>query len=476
LELRGPLPRNIHICGICGKATAPLAVELARLGFKVTGSDSSFQEPASLFLQGSSIPCKQGFSADVICEKIDLVLAGALSGAENPEVRRARELGIRVTNYARFVGEQFLSDARCAVVTGSFGKTTTTAMLASILHEAALDPSWLVGGESSSLPGAARLRQGGFWALEGDEYPSGIDDTSPKFSYYRPEVGVLTSLAHVHPNKIPSLEATVKLFSEFVHAVRRAPVFAADTPAIRNKLKPACPPGSVRTVGFGKSANTRLRCLQRHQNETRFRLEGVQFSLCLRGNFACTNAALAALAAQTWGVALEESAEIISRFKGVYGRQEIIADSSALTVVYDMGIYPQSIAQVVRAFASSGSSRRLCVLFHPRHTLGRPEAYYRDLARALAPADLVLLADATNPPITSGVFELDPQRLRSLLPETTKAVAVGNALSCFPHWKENMKVGDTWLIFTEPLFPEPIGSIRRHALKVTEKESGATPL
>jgi len=446
---------------MCGKATAPLAAELVRLGFAVSGSDAHLLPPVSDFLATHGLKCRKGFAADHLPADTDLVLAGALCGADNPEVRRAQELGIPVSNFARFLGEEFLSGTSNAVVAGSFGKTTTTAMLAMILCEAGQDPGWLVGGECPDLPRPVQLRRGGRWVLEGDEYPSGPDDLRPKFHHYRPEVGLITSVSLVHQNKIPSLQATVSLMADFVASVRGpAPVFAADDLVVRRRLQPACPRGRLKTVGFGPAADRRLTRVRSRSGRTGFALDGVRFELSLRGQFACTNAALAAAAAEAWGIPLDRSAAILSRFRGVAGRQEVLLDSPGLTVVYDMGVYPKSIGRVVQAFAQANPGRRLCVLLQPRHTLGRAADYHRDLARALAPAGLVLLADAANLPAARLVFAFDPERLRAALSSSTVVESVGPALQCFPAWKAAVRPGDVWLIMTEPLFPEPLASIR----------------
>jgi len=446
---------------MCGKASAPLAAELVRSGFVVSGSDAHLLPPVADFLAAHGLRCGKGFAAENISAELDVVLAGALCGEDNPEVRRARELGIPVSNFARFLGTEFLARSRNAVVAGSFGKTTTTAMLAMILREAGEELGWLVGGECPDLPCPVHLRRGGRWVLEGDEYPSGPDDPSPKFRHYHPELGIITSVAFVHQNKIPSLAATVDLMADFVASVRgSSPVFAADDLVVRRRLQPACPRGRLQTVGFSPAADRRLTRRSPHRGGNAFALDGVEFELAPRGKFACTNAALAALAAEAWGVPLERSAGILARFRGVAGRQEVLVDSSRLTVVYDMGVYPRSIRRLVEAFAPTDPARRLGVLFQPRHTLGRAGDYYRDLARALAPADLVLLADAANLPAARHVFNFDPTRLRAALPSRTKLKAVGPALQCFPPWQAAVRPGDVWLVMTEPLFPEPLASIR----------------
>ena len=123
----------IHIVGICGRIYAHLAKELVRLGYAVTGSDDRPMPPISDFLKENNIPCAPSFSADNLDPSTGLVLANALYPNDNVELAKARELGIPVSNFARYLGEEFLAESRNIVVAGSYGKTTTAAMLSWIM-------------------------------------------------------------------------------------------------------------------------------------------------------------------------------------------------------------------------------------------------------------------------------------------------------------------------------------------------------
>jgi UDP-N-acetylmuramate-alanine ligase len=151
----------------------------------------------------------------------------------------------------------------------------------------------------------------------------------------------------------------------------------------------------------------------------------------------------------------------LAEYRGVRARQEVIADDARLTVVYDMGIYPKALAKVVRATRESAAGRRLGVLFQPRYTMGREDEYYRGLASAFADADCVLVTDAPVPQEgLDGWFAFDPQNLRVRL--SCPVQEVGPALQCYPRWEDTVREGDVWLILTEPMFPEPLGSIREY--------------
>lgn len=454
------VPRKLHIVGLCGKAIGPLAVELAKAGYRVTGSDDRPLPPVADLLVVAGLDCRPSFAAANVPADADLVLVNAFYGPENPEIIRAKELGLPLSNFARFLGETFLRDSRNAVVAGSYGKTTTASMLAWIMQYARLAPSWLVGGDCPDLGKHVHFGGGQYWVLEGDEYRSGHDDPRPKFSYYHPELAIITALDHVHQDRFASFDEALRLYEELIGNVSSEnPVLVADQPETRQHFGHWAQQGRIKTVGFGADADERLGSARWENGRNRFVLRSVDFELHLRGEFACVNAALAALAAATWGVALSTSASALAEYKGVRARQEVIADDARLTVVYDMGIYPKALAKVVRATKESAAGRRLCVLFQPRYTMGAEDMYYRDLAAAFACADCVLLTEAPVPQEgLDGWFTFDPEILRARL--SCPVHEVGPALECYPQWEDTVCQGDVWLILTEPMFPEPLGSIR----------------
>ena len=429
-------------------------------GHLVTGSDDQPVPPVSDYLAENGIFCFPDFSADHVDSATELVLANAAYPPDNVELLRAHELGIPVSHFPRFLGETFLKHSRNIVVAGSYGKTTTASMVAWILESGGLAPGWLVGGSCPNLPERVRLDARDWWVLEGDEYPSGPDDPAPKFRYYHPEIGVLTAVDHVHQDKFATLEVVECLFREFIGSIREGgTLFAADTPLIRRLVKSPCKVPAV-TVGFEKGAVITLSEPVWRDGRTRFTLEGVGFSLALRGRIACLNASLAALAAEAAGIPLACSAEALMEYQGVLERQEVIIETPQLVVIHDSGLYPRSISGVVSGVMASSEKRRMCVLFQPRYTIGDEDLYYRELGRAFKGVERLLIADAVNPPGIPRAFDFDFEKFVRHLPPEIEAGQIGPAMNCYPQWESDVRSGDTWLVLVEPLFPEPVRSIR----------------
>ena len=462
---------RIHIVGICGRIYAHLAKGLVLLGHEVTGSDDRPMPPISEFLKKHKLSCSPIFFAENLASSTELVLANALYPDDNVELVKARELGIPVSNFARYLGEQFLGKSRNIVVAGSYGKTTTTAMLAWIMEFAGKNPGWVVGGSCDDLAREhVRLRDGGWWVLEGDEYRCSSDDPLPKFRHYHPEIGVITALDYVHQDQFESLEETAGLFRGFVESVRTGgTVFMADMPLIRECILPFCTLQTV-LVGFQEGATERILEKGWSDSRNRFVLRGIGFDIGLRGRHSCLNASLAALAAEAAGVPLQKSSEALRTFHGVGERLETIVDNAELTIISDLAIYPRSIAEVVRAVASTSFGKRFAIIFQPRYTLGDEEDYYVELAKAFSGVDLVLLTDAVNFPGIAKSFCFNAERLISKLQSSTMVVKVGPAMKSQDVWREHVQKNDAWLILVEPLFPEPIRSIRE-IVKVKKVDS-----
>ena len=456
---------KIHIIGMCGRIYAPLAKALAEQGHLITGSDDRPMPPVSDFLAEHGLKCTPRFAEENLPDDADLVLVNAFYGEGNPERDKALRQGMSMDHFAGFLGSRYLQHTRNAVVTGSYGKTTTTSMLAWILFHQGLDPGWLVGGSCENLGEYLRIRERGPWVLEGDEYRCSADDPSPKFRHYNPTVGIVTAIDHVHQDLIDSLEETEALFADFASSVKEA-LFVSDTPQIRRVITPhaRCRLG---TVGFQETADRRITDYRWENGASHFSFLGENFSLPLRGVHSCLNAALAASAAGEFGITPADSAQALRDYLGVKERQEVLIDTPDLTVIHDSGIYPRSIAQVVAGIVSSSEGRRICLLLHPRYTLGDAETYYRELARALSGVSRLLVADAVNIPGIRGSFEFRLEHLREHLIEEPHTTSIGPAMKCFDAWRQAVQSGDVWLILTEPLFPEPVTSIRDHIREIT---------
>lgn len=200
-----PLPKKVHIIGICGVATSALAIAFHKRGVKVTGSDKGFFPPVSTELEKHRVSFYAGWHVNKMTAggDPDVIIVGTASGSQNPETLYAKEHGIRMYSFAEAIGE-FFAKENCVVCVGTWGKTSSTALLSFILDHAGWNPTYMFGGVSLSHDSSAELTDGSWSVFEGDEYKSSPTDPTAKFFYYKPTHLLLTAVSWDHADLYPT--------------------------------------------------------------------------------------------------------------------------------------------------------------------------------------------------------------------------------------------------------------------------------
>lgn len=352
--------------GVCGRAVSGLAIELASLGWRVSGSDFRRFEPVASALERVGVTLieqreRVPFGAEMV------IISGAAS-ASHPQVMQAGERGIPVQSFAAFLGDCFLTHSVNLVVAGTNGKTTTSAMLLWILRQLGADPDFLIGGEIAGIKESVRFRGAGFAVMEGDEYPADLIGCEPKFLYYRPRLVGLTNIHHDHPE----IYGNVKAYEQAFHRlIRLLPpdgrvIYNADDPAA-SRIASHHP---LRTgVGFSEFAERRLSALTVLPETTNFFLDGRRVALPAHtgGEMNARNAALAIAMAEGAGFSLEESAEALTNFPGVHERQEVINDTGGATLLIDEAYHPDALRLLFAGLSERFPGRRLLPVFRARY-------------------------------------------------------------------------------------------------------------
>src|SRR5262249_16690116 len=250
-------PKHVHVIGIGGSAMAPLAGMLREHGFRVTGSDSGVYPPASTVLEGLGISYYHTFDATHLQRVPDLAVIGNVIARGNPELEEVLDRRIPYRSLPEMLEEVFLPGKHSIVVSGTHGKTTTTAMLAWVFQSAGKKPNFLVGGVAENFGKSYGLGGGEEFILEGDEYETAFWDRGPKFFHYHPDDLIVTSLEYDYADIYADFETYQLAFRRLVNLVPRRGrvVIWGDTedsgPALRRAAEKAfCP---VETYGF--SAN-----------------------------------------------------------------------------------------------------------------------------------------------------------------------------------------------------------------------------
>ncbi len=350
--------KQVHVIGIGGSAMAPLAGMLREHGFRVTGSDSGVYPPASTLLESLGISFFSEFDATHLRPAPDLVIVGNIIARGNPELEEVLDRRIPYRSMPEILEEVFLPERHSIVVSGTHGKTTTTAMLAWIFQTAGKRPNFLVGGVAENFGKSYGLGGGEEFILEGDEYETAFWDRGPKFFHYHPDDLIITSLEYDHADIYPDFETYQLAFRRLVNLVpRRGHVViwgdAEDSgPALRRAVEKAfCP---VETYGF-KAGNDWVANdfviegeIMQFRVAHREKLFG-EFALTATGRHNVLNALGALIVAQGRGIPAKDIATALATFRSVKRRMDVRGEIGGVLVVDDFAHHPTAVKATIEA-------------------------------------------------------------------------------------------------------------------------------
>jgi UDP-N-acetylmuramate: L-alanyl-gamma-D-glutamyl-meso-diaminopimelate ligase len=390
--------KHIHLIGICGTAMASLAGMLAERGFLVTGSDAAAYPPMSDFLQSLGIAVSQPFAAANLTPTPDLVVIGNAISRGNVELEHVLDQRIPFCSLPQLLHDEFLRGKEVLVVAGTHGKTTTTSMLSWIFESAGMQPSFLIGGIAENFGRSFRLGSGKHFILEGDEYDTAFFDKGPKFLHYFPDAIILTSVEFDHADIYKDLDAVETAFKRLVNLIPgRGRIIAFDKGDSINRClaRAFCP---VERYGSTAAATWQIANLNFEPTHTRWSLlrngklwSDLEFPLA--GEYNVWNASAAAALAANSGISPEEIAEALKTFKSVKRRLEVKAEVSGITVIDDFAHHPTAIAATLNALRARYPGRRLWAVLEPRSNTLRRNVFQDELAKSLAVADEVIIAN-----------------------------------------------------------------------------------
>ncbi|PWU06474.1 MAG: UDP-N-acetylmuramate:L-alanyl-gamma-D-glutamyl-meso-diaminopimelate ligase [Verrucomicrobia bacterium] len=403
--------RHIHFIGICGTAMGAVAAAVRERGITVTGSDENIYPPISTFLESQEIYPISGFRAENIPSHADLIVIGNAIRRGNPEVEAVLNRKLLYFSLPEMLKYTFLLKRHNLVVTGTHGKTTTTALLAWILENAQFQPGYLIGGVPNNLGRGACLRDSNYFVIEGDEYDTAFFDKRSKFIHYLPELLIINNIEFDHADIFRDLDEIKTSFRRLVNIVPSEGMILinGDDENCREVTSAAVSP--VVEVGFSANASNQIRSLRFEREWAFFELFRQEFRLPLIGEFNVRNAAMAISAAHFYGVPFDVIQRALSSFQGVHRRQEIRGEVRKIKVIDDFGHHPTAIRQTLRGLRHKYGPSRIWAVFEPRSNTTRRSVFQHDLPKAFVDADGVLIAQVAAADQIPPAERLDPQQV-----------------------------------------------------------------
>jgi len=384
---------HVHILGIGGTFMGGVAAIAQAAGFRVTGSDLNVYPPMSTQLAALGIDFIQGYGADQLDLRPDIVVVGNALSRGSAVIEAMLDRGMPYTSGPQWLAEQVLRSRHVLAVAGTHGKTTTASMLAWILERAGLVPGFLIGGVPGNFPGSARLGEGPCFVIEADEYDTAFFDKRAKFVHYRPRTAILNNLEYDHADIYDDIASIRRQFNQLLRTVPAAGrlIVNGDDAELATTLTLGCwTPRETFGSAHGSdwsahiapgSANGRF--------EVRLREQAVaEVEWPLLGTHNVMNALAAIAAANHAGVAPADAALALNEFRGVKRRMEVRGTVGQVTVYDDFAHHPTAIATTLAGLRERVGNSRILAVLEPRSNTMKLGVHRDELAPALAPADL----------------------------------------------------------------------------------------
>ncbi len=350
------MPKRIHFTGICGVATSALAIALHKSGFNITGSDKGFFPPISDELETAGVKFYAGWHPEkMIADGIpDLIVAGGSgTSLSNPEIIYAKEKNIPILSLAEAIAK-FIIRKNSIVIAGTWGKTTSSALLSYMLSKTDIDPSYFTGGVSLSHE-AAGIGKTDWSVVEGDEYQAAIWDKKPKFAYYSPTHLLLTAVSWDHADLYPTEKEYFNTFEKLVSEIPSSGllVFNHDHTGARQVSEKAI----SKKVSYGnKDADYTYEGVTQSDSGLDFTIhhgnDSWKISSPLFGTYQAENITGCFAIAHSIGVSPEKIIAAISQFKGLKRRMEKRLDGQStekgITIIDDIAHSPDKARSVLQ--------------------------------------------------------------------------------------------------------------------------------
>ena len=359
---------KIHLIAIGGSAMHNMALALHEKGYEVSGSDDEVFEPSKGRLAAKGLlPEYMGWNADRVTSDIDAVILGMHARENNPELKKAQDLGLKIFSYPEYIFEQSKDKIR-VVIGGSHGKTTITSMVLHVMNELNMNVDYMVGAKLEGYETMVKLtKEAKYIVLEGDEYLSSPIDRRPKFHLYKPHIAMISGIAWDHINVFPTFENYVEQFEIFANSIADKGDFIycsedKEVVSVANKSK-----DTLNKLAYG---------IYPHRIEKGITILDTQYGeyeISTFGDHNLMNLNAARLLCMSMGVEEKSFYEAIQSFTGASKRLEKIAENENSTVYKDFAHSPSKLKATTAAVKKQFDDRKLiaCMELHTFSSLNK---------------------------------------------------------------------------------------------------------
>jgi len=373
---------KIHFISIGGSVMHQLAIALKRKGYQITGSDDEIFEPSKSGLLGEGIlPLKNGWFPEQITNDLDAVILGMHAKADNPEMARAKELGLPIYSFPEYIYKESLQKTRI-VVGGSHGKTTTTAMIMHALKKTNFPFDYLVGARLEGFAQSVNITDAPVIICEGDEYPASAIEKKPKFHFLFPHIAILTGIAWDHINVFPTFQNYLEQFKIFITKIESGGklIYNKEDQVLNNLIR------ETRRADIDYLSYS----IPQHfisNGETTVLIEGAESQLKVFGNHNLLNLQAAWLVCKQLKISSAQFVEAISTFTGAAKRLELLAKNDQTTIYRDFAHAPSKVKATIEAVKKQLPDRKLIALLELHTFSSLNEKFMQEYSGVMDSAD-----------------------------------------------------------------------------------------
>ncbi|MEI6060159.1 MAG: Mur ligase family protein [Bacteroidota bacterium] len=377
---------RVHFIAIGGSAMHNLALALHHKGYVVTGSDDEIVDPARTRLESCGLlPEKDGWFPEKLYHNINSIILGMHARADNPELARAKELGLKIFSYPEFLYEQSKDKLR-VVIGGSHGKTTITAMILHVLHHCGVDTDYMVGAKLEGFDVMVRLTdKAGVMVFEGDEYLTSALDLRPKFHLYKPDIALVSGIAWDHMNVFPTFDNYIEQFRIFMKMLpdSGALIYCREDPEVCKAVDSISLAADIIPYGVPEHRLSGGKTIL-------IAPEG-EFALKIFGRHNLMNLEGARLVCKQLNISNQKFYEAISSFKGASNRLELIAEKSGFNAYRDFAHAPSKLKATIQAVKEQFPGRRLVACFELHTYSSLNKDFLGEYAGSMEKADVAVV-------------------------------------------------------------------------------------
>ncbi len=395
---------KVHFIAIGGSAMHNLAIALHKKGMEVTGSDDYFFEPSKGRLQKYGLlPSEPGWFANRITADIDAIILGMAAQGDNPELQKAKELGLTIYSYPEYLYEQAKNKTR-VVIGGSHGKTSITAMILHVLQKVNIHFDYMVGAQLEGFETMVQITDAPIMILEGDEYLSSALDRRPKFHLYQPNIALLSGIAWDHINVFPTYENYVEQFSIFTDMISDSIIYCEADREVKKVVEAS--ENRIKKMPYSTPAHVI------ENGVTILETEQGRVPLMIFGDHNLQNLTGARLICNQLEVTDEQFYQAIQDFSGASKRLELVKKNESTAIYKDFAHSPSKLKATTEAVKKQYKDRQLiaCMELHTYSSLNK--AFLEQYKNSMDLADVAIVY--YNPEI------VENKRLEEISPDMIK--------------------------------------------------------